>query len=407
MVSSVMAVSCAGSVQGQVDFWDLPPINYSDTAPSDRLARLSANLPDSLLQQSSTLELLKLLLEELEIPVESQVLVFSKTSLQNGLIHPRNPRSLYFSENAYVGYVPGGDIEVIVEDAVLGPVYYLVRSNTKGLVIERDTSNCLSCHGTGRTEGVPGMLIRSVFPDSDGHPLLHLGTEDTTHESPIEERWGGWYVTGNSSLPHLGNRVYTSEGSTKPEMQELDDLRSVIDVSKYPRPTSDIVALMVLEHQCRMHTLLNAASMNYRRTHYFSQSLDPTADPNEGPAGRVAESWAEKIVECMFFKNEADLEDGAEGDPAFQRAFVSRFPKTSDGETLAEFRLYGRIFKNRCSYMVYSDAFRGLPLAVKALVLGKMKKIVANDDPDFDWISGSELRRIDSILSETLPEWNR
>lgn len=393
---------------GQLDFWDLPPISYSDTAASDSVSKMAAALAAGTLELDGrdALGRLKFVLEKLEIPVESQVLVFSKTSLQNGLIHPKNPRCLYFSENAYVGYVPGGAMEAIVQDPVLGPVFYLIESGGEaGLQIDRDTNNCLSCHATGRTEGVPGMLIRSVYPDSDGHPLLHLSTNDVSHETPLEERWGGWYVTGNSSLPHLGNRVFTEEGDLDAEVSALEDLGGLLDVTKYPLPTSDIVALMVLEHQCQMHTLLNAATMNYRRARHFMVTIAPESDPESGSAGRVAESWADKIVECMFFKDEADLGEGIEGNAGFQKAFAKRYPKTKEGGSLAEFRLYGRVFKNRCSYMVYSDAFRGLPETVKGKVVARMGKVLEGTDPDIDWIGVSERKRISRILEETFDGW--
>ncbi len=151
------------------------------------------------------LERLRFVLKFLHVPEESQVLVFSKTSHQNSLIRPSNPRALYFSMNAYVGFVPGGKIEAIVEDPVLGPVFYLIGSGTDGdLEIGRDLSTCLSCHGTAVTENVPGLQVRSVFADEDGHPLLAMGTSQVDHRTPIAERWGGYYVTGRSSLPHSG-----------------------------------------------------------------------------------------------------------------------------------------------------------------------------------------------------------
>ena len=133
--------------------------------------------------------------------------------------------------------------------------------------------------------------------------------------------------------------------------------------------------------------------------------LDPEADPSSGSTGRMAESWADDIVDCLFFKDEADLGEGVEGDPAFQKEFVKQFPTNSEGDSLAEFRLYGRIFKNRCSYMVYSDAFEGLPPALKELVFKKMKLVVSGEAEGFEWLKESELRRIDAILKETLPGW--
>ncbi len=395
---------------GEADFWDLEPIRYSDTRAENAITRLAADLASGAkrVEGATGLDRLRFVLRELEVPEESQALVFSKTSHQNHLIHPKNPRALFFSEQAYVGYVPGGAVEVIVQDPALGPVFYLIQAGEKGQTeIQRDTSLCMSCHGTTRTEGVPGMLVRSVFPNPDGHPLLAKGTAHVTHETPLEDRWGGYYVTGRSSVPHLGNRTYAedSEEGDAPRTSDLADLGGLIDVSKYPRPDSDIVALVVLEHQCLVHNLLNAAALQYRRAHFLAKAIDPAADPDAGSAGRVADGMAEKIAAALFFKDEATLGEGIEGGADFQKMFTARYPRTKAGDSLADFRLYDRIFKNRCSYMVYSRTFRDLPPRVKSAVLAKMKLVLAGEDPAFDWLKASERKRISAILAETLPEW--
>jgi hypothetical protein len=247
--------------------------------------------------------------------------------------------------------------------------------------------------------------VRSVHPNADGHPLLALGTNHVTHETPLSERWGGYYVTGRSSLPHLGNRTYEEGGDSEARPSDLADLRGRIDVAKYPRATSDIVALMVLEHQCRMHNLLTAAALHYRRTFFLSRALDPSADADEGPAGRAAELAAEKIVACLLFLDEADPGEGIEGGEGFQRIFAARFPRSADGGSLADFQLYQRLFKNRCSYMVYSRSFRELPPRVKRAVLVKLKAALAGRDPAYDRLKASERKRIEAILADTLPDW--
>lgn len=398
-------VSCAS---GQADFWDLPPIRYSDSKADDSLSRLAADLASGVkkVEGVAPLERLRFVLRELDVPEESQMMVYSKTSHQNALIHPKNPRALYFSEEAYVGYVPGGAIEAVVVDPRLGPTFYLIEAGGPGgLTIQRDLSNCMSCHGTARTENVPGLLVRSVYPNADGHPLLAMGTSHVTHETPLSERWGGYYVTGRSSLPHLGNRTYEEDGPDDARPSDLADLKDKIDVARYPRATSDIVALMVLEHQCRMHNLLTAASLQYQRARFLGRALDPSADPDEGSAGRVADGMAEKIVACLLFQDEADPGDGIEGGEAFQKAFTARFPRTKAGDSLADFQLYDRMFKNRCSYMIYSRSFRDLPPRVKRPVLDRLKAVLAGEDAAFDWLKASERKRIEAILEETLPGW--
>jgi hypothetical protein len=195
----------------QGDFWELSPIRYSETPAEDRLAVLARKWtedPESI-KGRTPLERMREVLAALHVPESSQVLVFSKTSKQNRLISPTNPRALYFSLDTYCGYVPGGDMEVIIQDPRLGPVFYLIDLGgpAQPIRVERDTADCLSCHGTGRTENVPGLLVRSVYPDEEGHPVLSMGSGLITHQTPIPERWGGFYVTGSIALPHLGNRT--------------------------------------------------------------------------------------------------------------------------------------------------------------------------------------------------------
>lgn len=388
----------------QVDAWDLPPVSYSDTPATDRVAGLAekwASLPEG-----TPLERVRGILKELNVPEASQILVFSKTSKQNGLIHPGNPRALYFSSDCYVGYVPGGAVEVVVQDVRLGPVFYHINigNGTRPIAVERDTNECLSCHATGRTENVPGLLVRSVYPDGDGLPLLSLGSELVTPQTPIPQRWGGYWVTGSVSLPHLGNRTYTDENSARPSVIPLVDLKGKIGIGKYLRMTSDIVALMVLEHQCQAHNLLTAASMNYRRAYHLGKTVLPDSDPDQGTAGRVADQAAEKIVECFVFTGEAaEGPDGVEGDESFQKQFAASIPRTAAGDSLADFQLNTRLFKYHCSYMIYSEAFRSLPAGVKTRVISRLKEIFQSSaaTDKYPEIKTPERQRISRILTET------
>lgn len=414
MMRWLLLLALAPGASAAVDFWDLPPISYSDTPPTGGLARKVAEIASGARKPAGDgqLDRLQFVLRELGVPEESQVLVFSKTSHQNPLIHPRNPRALYFSREAYVGYVPGGVIETITHDPVLGVVFHVIEPGADGRMrVTRDSGHCLSCHGTMRTEGVPGMLIRSVMPDAEGHPLLALGTTHVTHITPLEERWGGYYVTGSSSVPHLGNRTYgEDEGrNAKPEISNLTDLSGRIDISLYPRATSDIVALMVLEHQCLMHNLLTAASLNYRRAWHMGRAIDPDGDPDAGAAGRLADGMADKITACLFFRDEAPLGEGIEGGEDFQLTYLALHPKSSTGESLADFQLYGRLFKNRCSAMIYSEAFRVLPDRVKTAVYDRMRRVLLAEEvpADYVYLKTSERKRIVRILDDTHPEWRK
>jgi hypothetical protein len=405
-ITAVMAMMLP--LSAQVDLWDLPPLRYSDTPATDAVAKLETRwrASEKPLDAKTELERVACVLKELGIPHSSQVLVFSKTSKQNHLIHPGNPRALYFSPDCYAGFVPGGDMEIIIQDPLLGPVFYLIDLGNSQAAprAERDTSDCLSCHANGRTEHVPGVMVRSVFADQAAHAQLSLGTTDVDHTTPIAQRWGGYYVTGSVALPHLGNRTYAEDSDTAPVVSNRDDLSQVIDTKKYLQSTSDIVALCVLEHQCKAHNLLNAASVNYKRAAYLAKSLDPAANPDEGAAGRIAENAAKQIVDWFLFRHEAALgDDGLSGADAFQDDFFPTIPKAKNGDSLLDFQLNNRIFKFRCSYMIYSAAFQSLPAAVKRHTLEKIKTILTASEPieNYEYLKASERQHILTILKDT------
>lgn len=395
------------SLHAETRIWDLKPIGYSEAKPADRIEKWNKEWkarPD-LWKETAPLDLLRRILKELAIPESSQVLVFSKTSLQNPRITPSNPRALYHGLNAYVGYVPGGSIEVITEDPNLGFVYRVFDVSDRARLFVRQTEDCFSCHANGRTEDVPGVLVRSVFPDSDGRPLMSFGSHLIDHTSQIKDRWGGYYVTGTVGMPHLGNRTYQEGDPVVPEDRGLEKLPGNVDVRSYLRPTSDVVSLLVLEHQCRIHNLLHAAALNYRRAAWMERLLDPKSDLSRGSAVKIAEVHAAKIVDAMFYSEEADLGDGVEGDATYQEDFRKLLPATKDGGSLADFRLLGRMMKLRCSHLVYSEAFQNLPDAVRIAVLKRMRRVLTTDESvtDFGYLKSKERREIHRILIETLP----
>lgn len=415
---AMVAVATAAMLPevGAREYFEEMPVLYSATESRDPMALLAREWEQgrNLIPDTTPLGFLRGLLEKLEVPEESQVLVFSKTSHQNRQITPQTPRALYFSDETYVGYVLGGDIEVIASDPVIGPVFYVVsipRPDRPPQAV-RDVS-CLSCHATGRTESVPGMLVRSVIPAADGRPILRLGSHRTTHSSPLDERWGGWYVTGtHEGILHMGN-VTTTEDDGTLDMEAGANwltLNGKIDTSRYLRPTSDIVALMVLEHQCRMHNLLTKAGMEYRRALWLSRVVNPDldeADPDT-TSHRVAASAAAAIVREMLFVDEAQPGPlGVEGDPAFQQAFTRGAPACPDGRSLKDFRLTGRMFQHRCSFMIHSRVFASLPPKVRDLVHASLREIlIEHDDAEaFAHIGLREREIIAAILDATHPQW--
>src|SRR5579859_5177666 len=187
--------------------YEKPPFNYSSAKPHDAMAELETRSGASLPWTGGGKVILQRLLKELHVPVESQVLVFSKTSFQRQVINPKRPRALYFSDTAYVGWVPDGLIEVTTIDPQLGPIFYSFDPNAEQPRFARD-STCMTCHGGQFVRGIPGLLVRSMFVDATGEPLFRYGSEVVDFRTPFTNRWGGWYVTGkHGDTVHRGNAI--------------------------------------------------------------------------------------------------------------------------------------------------------------------------------------------------------
>ncbi len=178
-----------------------PAIQYAVRPTTDRVAKLNAALAQRgrLLQRDPRTGYLLAVLDALAVPVESQLLVFSKTGVQRAFTSPKNPRALFFNESVAVGYVPGARvIEVAAHDPQQGVVFYTLDQAVDTPVFERRTS-CLSCHVSASTRDVPGVIVRSNTVGEDGNVMPQLGSNDVNHQTPHPDRWGGWFVTSNGA----------------------------------------------------------------------------------------------------------------------------------------------------------------------------------------------------------------
>ena len=91
-------------------------ITYLNDKADDPIAKLGRQLKsgDATLKRGEKHGYLKSLLKTLDVPIESQLLVFSKTALNQKLIGPTNPRAIYFNDDVYIAWVPGAwEIPVI------------------------------------------------------------------------------------------------------------------------------------------------------------------------------------------------------------------------------------------------------------------------------------------------------
>ena len=198
LIAALLSVVVGGA--WAVEPYEQSPMNYSASQPNDAITRLQARLKSGAVKfNGRDRELMSELLRELKVPVESQVLVFSKTSLQRERISPDHPRAIYFSDDCYVGWVPSGLMEVTVIDPLLGPVFYQLdpakARTATGPTFKRD-SDCLRCHGGTFVRDIPSVFVRSLHTDANGEMLLQGGSEVVDFRTPFTNRWGGWDVTG-------------------------------------------------------------------------------------------------------------------------------------------------------------------------------------------------------------------
>lgn len=362
------------------------PIHYEVDARNDPIARLTAALHggEAQVEWDERRGWLPGLLEALDVPLESQVLVFSKTSLQADRISPSTPRAVYFNDEVSLAWIPGSPMmEVTAHDPVQGPTFYALSQREDVLAFERRDDSCLACHASPRTQGWPGHLVRSVHPDARGFPILRSGTFRTTDASPLSERWGGWYVTGtHGAARHMGNTP-VAEGTERVDPEagaNVTDLRPYFDVARYLSPHSDLVALLVLEHQSELQNVLARGSFETRRALDYQRVLD--AALGEG-GGRLSDSTrrrieraAEDIVDQLLFRNEAPLQDAVRGTSGFAEAFTARGLRDADGRSLRDFDLERRLFRVPCSYLIHSAAFAALPPILLAEVWGQLGAIL-------------------------------
>jgi hypothetical protein len=370
-------------------------IAYSKNAPTDAVARLQQQIDagEVTLAFDEAHGYLPAVLRALDVPVSSQGLVFSRTSLQVDRIAPWTPRAIYFNDDVYVGWVQGGPImEIASADPKLGGVFYtLTQEQTRRPHFERQTHTCLQCHdSSSSTGGVPGFIMRSVVTDRYGYPIL-ADSGATTDQTPMEKRWGGWYVTGTlGNPPHMGNvfspmlaheigNVQSYLGRTKlVSDHDVTSLQDRFDVDPYLTPGSDAIALLVLAHQTSVHNLITLAGYEAR---VAGNQLDARA-----------KYAADRLVNAMTFAKQAPLAAPVAGTSTLAAEFQSRGPRDKRGRSLRDLDLKDRVFKYPLSYLIYSNSFDALPDVVKQYVYQRLRAELAPEILDILRDTKTDLR---------------
>jgi hypothetical protein len=402
--------------QGYLPFAEAP-INYRSENLTDPVEKLQEKLDRGQIKLDYEADhgYLRAVLAALRVPLSSQALVFSKTSFQYPKISPEQPRALYYNDDVYVGQVHNGrSLEFVSFDPMQGAIFYVLDEHkVEHPRFERSELDCIQCHvANSSTKGVPGVMLRSVYTSPSGTQAAGTPAFITGQESPLKDRFGGWFVTGSSgSQTHLGNAILRDgvhpEELDKTAGANLSDLTKRIDTSTYLTKYSDIVAQLVLAHQTQMHNLITQANYQTRLALYKSDGALTDA------VRAQIEKPAEQLVRYLLFANEAPLEDRIVGTSGFAEEFAARGPRDSRGRSLRDFDLQKRIFKYPCSYLIYSEAFDAIPAPAKEFIYHRMFEVLTGREqgPEYVALSSEDRRTILEILVATKPglpdEWKR
>ena len=390
------------------------PINYSQAKDANVITRLEEKILAGtvVLQHDEQFGYLPALLKALGVSTSSQTLVFSKTSLQLDRIGPRTPRAIYFNDDVFVGYCHRSEmLEITAADPKLGAVFYAFDQDTRDKPkFRRQTNRCLLCHASSSSQGMPGNVLTSVYPESDGQPNRSMDFFRVDHSTPFQRRWGGWYVSGTTGgQVHLGNMIV--KGIRVPDEKELAATSNLVNLEDRFRPKmhltphSDVVALMVMEHQAEMHNRLTRANFLVRDI-LFGQPAGNPAAPEKGRSAeteRRIRDACEPAVRYLLFSGEIPLTDPVKGTTPFAGEFAARGPKDQKGRSLHEFDLKRRLFKYPCSYMIYSEMFDTLPEAALECIYRRLWDILhaKSGEAAFEHLSEGDRQAIIDILRET------
>jgi hypothetical protein len=403
---------------------DYPTIPYNGPARANAVARLQSRLDSGEvhLKWKAPRGYLDSLLEALHIDPSSQTLVYSKTSLQIEAINAATPRAIYFNDDTYVAWVQGDRmLELVTMDANLGAVFYtLPNHETSQVKLEREASRCLTCHDTFSMlgGGVPQFRFTSTLVNRNGEVVTGEPGQETTDATPVAERWGGWFVTGRSSGQNrLGNILVNTgkefEAQKAKPLPDVDTLDHLLDVKPYITNTSDVVALLVLEHQSYIHNLITRANLKSRSlltklekgSDVDTLTWDQLSPKSQGAMHRLLEP----MVRALLFVDAAKLTGDMVSTSGFDKWFQSQPPRDRAGRSLRQLDLHTRVFAHRLSYMIYSPGFDGMPGVAKDYVYARLAEILSgrDQDPVFADLAADERATLQQILAETKPDYSR
>jgi hypothetical protein len=436
------AVLACGAAAAQADTerlrtqtrYDLeyPVMAYSASATHNRIWRMQQRLDSGelKLEWEPKFGYLRSLLKALEIDPDSQVLVFSRTSLQIEHISPHAPRAVYFNGDTYVGYVHDSPlVEIAAIDAEKGAVFYALdnRRESAPIKVEREGGRCLTCHDTYSMMGggVPRVMVMSAPADDPSDARTFTAAEETDDRTPLAQRWGGWYVTGNTGTQtHFGGLPLREErgGERLRELAgkrlNLASVRDYVDAPTYLTDKSDVVALLVLEHQTWLQNLITR--VNYKVRTVMSREDGEGEQTTTGGGPRTWEDikpgdrkrmelMIEPLVRALFFQEAAPLGGRIAGSSGFAERFSKLGPLDSKGRGLHQLDLDSRLMRYPLSFVIYSEQFDALPQYALDYINARIVEILRGTDTSgiAARLTPEQRAAITQILVDTKPALGR
>jgi hypothetical protein len=376
-----------------------PAIGYTSSPASALVAEASRRLQAGA-SYDSRRGYLAAALEAFDIPVSSQLLLFSKTGVQQALTGPQNPRAFYFNDRVIVTHVPGAEfMEVAVHERSGGARFYTVPQDPTVKPVLTASRDCLRCHVSSNTMDVPGFIARSMYTGRDGRTHPKLGSFLVDHRRAYTERWGGWFVTGApDTLRHLGNTIVVDpEVAPSPTASDVPSLEGRAPTERYLSPYSDVTALAVFDHQMHAMNLLT------RLTWQARAAASGTPDVQTGALGDLVRETADYLL----LVDEAPLEGPITGGSGFAEWFTAEGPRDARGRSLREFDRRTRLFRYPGSYMIYSPVVDSMPAETKQALYARMRVVLEGRDPAprYQRLTADDRRAVLEILASTRTGW--
>ncbi len=386
---------------------DYPAIDYADSETNDAVSILFADIAAGRvrLEHRGERGYLESLLTLLNIDDTSQLLVFSKTARKSRFVTPETPRAIYFNDEVYVGYIPDTNtLEIASMDPLLGPVFFDIPQDVeRPMDLNRETSRCLRCHDSMSNTGggTPRFMLSSRLVDSNGEIASHEVSVIMQDSTPLDQRWGGWYVTGlHGEQETMGNLMFEGRATSVSEIDLLAngnkvDLTEWVDTSPYLSGHSDIVALLVIQHQSEVQNTMTRAVWDYRQL---------LAEEGRVSAEKVAE-LALPVLDALFMKNEAPLGGQVQGLSGFTEYFQNLGPFDNNRRSLRDLDLNASVFKYPLSYLIYKDSFAALPKPIHSYLVDSIYQVLSadEDNADFAHLDAQTRAVILEIVNVTAP----